>query len=64
MRPQELPTQPSMSTTVTDRPAKIKSSPFVMPRKVADVFVVMEGQVSYSILKNNKKVTMSYIKHN
>ena len=29
-----------------------------MPRKVADVFVVMEGQVSDGIFKNNNTITV------
>lgn len=36
----------------------MQPSPFAMPRKVADVFVVMKGEVPDSIFKNNNIIKL------
>lgn len=62
MRTQELSAQHFTSNQGTNRLAKIQSSPLVMPRKVADVFVVMKGQVPDSIFKNNNTTTNNVLR--
>lgn len=52
MRTEELPTQHKVQTDEHQQ-----SSPFVMSREVADVFVVMKRQVPDSILNNNNTIT-------
>lgn len=43
----------------------MQNSPFAMPRKIADVFVVMKGEVPDSIFKNLKQIyNLQSLKHN
>lgn len=43
----------------------MQNSPFAMSRKVADVFVVMKGEVPDSIFKNFKQIyNLPSLKHN
>lgn len=46
---------PLTGETSMNKAAQMQRLPFAMTRKVADVFVVMEGEVPDSILKNNIK---------
>lgn len=51
----ETSNSPLPGETSINKAAQMQRLPFAMPRKVADVFVVMEGEVPDCILKNNKR---------
>lgn len=49
---EEISNSPLTGETSNNKAAQMQRLPFAMPRKVADVFVVMEGEVPDCILKD------------